>query len=196
MPILSNRDRHRAFAAFALLALSTAASANAGIPMLAITWPVQWLAFFPVVAGEAAMLSTPFGQSFRSLVKPVAAANLASTLVGVPIAWFAMLMLEGAGGMLLSVLPEHVADSTAFRYATFPIFSAWIASGSPLGLKAAFVVLMVVFCGVSVLVERWVLGRYFPVVDRKTLGRAVLRANVASYLLLSVVAVVSFTLAA
>lgn len=185
--------RLRAWAACLLLCLSTAAGANAGIPMLAITWPVQWLAFFPVVAGEAALLAAPAGQPFRAMLKPVGIANLASTLVGVPLAWFAMLMVEGAGGALLSVLPEHVADSTAFRYASFPLFVAWIASGSPVGIVGAFIVLMAVYCGVSVLVERRVLARYLPALDRKALGRAVLRANVVSYLLLGAVAIAAFT---
>jgi hypothetical protein len=162
--------------------------------MLALSWPVQWLAFFPVVAGEAAMLSSSLACPYRQALKLVAVANLASTLVGVPVAWFAMLLIEGAGGALLSVLPEHIANSAAFRYASFPLFAAWIGGSSPLEVKGAFVVLMGVFCWVSVLSERWVLARYRPMLDANVLSRSVVRANVASYVLLCAVTVVAFTL--
>lgn len=177
-----------------VLAFSATASANAGIPMLALSWPVQWLAFFPVVAGEAAMLSSALERPYHQTLKLVAIANLASTLVGVPVAWFAMLLLEGAGGLLLSVMPERIADSTVFRYASFPLFAAWIGGSSSLEVKAAFLVLMGVFCWVSVLSERWVLARYVPSVDIKSLSKSVVRANITSYVFLCAVTVIVFTL--
>jgi hypothetical protein len=79
------------------LAASSPAWANAGIPMLALSWPIQWLAFIPVVAGEAAIAAKPLHLPYRATLKPVAIANLWSTLIGVPIAWFSMLLLEGFG---------------------------------------------------------------------------------------------------
>jgi hypothetical protein len=119
------------------------------------------------------MLSSSLACPYRQALKLVAVANLASTLVGVPVAWFAMLLIEGAGGALLSVLPEHIANSAAFRYASFPLFAAWIGGSSPLEVKGAFVVLMGVFCWVSVLSERWVLARYRPMLDANVLSRSV-----------------------
>ena len=180
---------------FGLLTVSITANANAGIPMLALSWPVQWLAFFPVVAGEAALLSSSLGQPYRSMLKPVAIANLASTLVGVPVAWFSMLLVEGAGGFMLSMLPEHIADSNVLRYATFPLFAAWIGGSSPFEVKVAFLVLMGVFCWVSIFTERWVLARYVPTVATKILSQSVVQANVVSYVVLCAVTIVVFTVA-
>jgi hypothetical protein len=162
--------------------------------MLALSWPVQWLAFIPVVAGEAAMVARKLHLSFRGALKPVAVANLWSTLVGVPIAWFGMLLVEGFGGMMLSTMPEHIADSPAFRYVSFPLFAAWIRGSSPLEFKAAFLVLMVVFCWASILVERHVLKRYLSTSEQLQLRRSVKQANIASYVLLSAVSLIAFQL--
>lgn len=175
----------------ATLLASSPAWANVGIPMLALSWPVQWLAFIPVVAGEAAIASKTLQLPYRGTLKPVAVANLWSTLIGVPIAWFGMLLLEAVGFMMLSTMPEQVAGSPAFRYASFPLFTAWIGSHiSPLEFKVAFLVLMAAFCWVSILVERHVLKRYFSTADQLSLGRCVKEANIASYALLSAVTLI------
>lgn len=174
--------------------MASPAWANAGIPMLALSWPVQWFAFIPVVAGEAAVAAKTLHLGYRSLLKPIAIANIWSTLVGVPIAWFVLLLIEGAGAAMLSILPEHVADSTAFRYATFPLFAAWIGGSSPLELKGAFLVLMAAFCWVSIAVEYRVLQRYTPPTAQPLLRRSVKEANIVSYVLLSAATVVTFEL--
>ena len=95
---------------------------------------------------------------------------------------------------MLSLLPEHVADSTAFRYATFPLFAAWIGGSSPLELKAAFLVLMAVFCWVSIVVEHRVLQRYTPIAVHPLLRRSVKESNIVSYLLLSALTLITFEL--
>jgi len=163
--------------------------------MLALSWPVQWLAFIPVVVGESAITAKALQLHYRSALKPVAIANLWSTLVGVPIAWCGLLLIEVLGGAMLSTMPEHVADSMAFRYATFPMFAAWIGGSSPLELKAAFLVLMAVFCWVSIVVEHRVLRRYLPSASQLSLRRCVREANIASYALLTAVTVITFELA-
>ncbi len=103
-----------------------------------------------------------------------------------------MLLVEALGGAVLSSLPEHVANSEAFRYLSFPLFAAWIGGSSPLELKAAFLVLMLVFCWVSIVVERKVLLRYFAEVDSEIVSRCVKESNVASYALLALVTLLAF----
>jgi uncharacterized membrane protein len=106
-----------------------------------------------------------------------------------------MLLLEGFGGLMLSTMPEHVADSSVFRYASFPLFAAWIGGSSPLEFKAAFLVLMAVFCWVSVLVEHHVLKRYHSTAEQLSLRRCVKEANIASYAVLSAATLITFELA-
>ena len=38
-----------------LLAISSRARADVGVPMLAVVWPIAWIAFVPVVLVEAAI---------------------------------------------------------------------------------------------------------------------------------------------
>jgi hypothetical protein len=63
------------------------AFANAGVPMLALAWPAQWLALIPIVLLECAVSSQSIQVPFRQLIWPVGKANLVSTLVGIPLAW-------------------------------------------------------------------------------------------------------------
>jgi hypothetical protein len=80
--------------------------ADMGVPMLAIVWPLSWLAFIPIVAIEAAVarkgLSLPWKRSIVSSLL----ANVASTLVGLPVTWALLVVVEMAvsfGGQALGV---------------------------------------------------------------------------------------------
>jgi hypothetical protein len=96
---------------------------------------------------------------------------------------------------MLRTMPEHVANSSALRYLSFPLFAAWIGGSSPLEFKAAFLVLMAVFCWVSIVVERRVLVRYVATVEQQlSLRRCVKEANIASYTLLSAATLITFQL--
>ncbi len=177
-----------------LAAIPSAAFANAGIPMLMLAWPVLWLAFVPVVALEAAHLARSLGQPFANIVAPVAVANLWSTLAGVPIAWAALLAVEAVVGVSVASLPEHITNSQALRVAAFPLMTAWIMGSSELEVKAAFVLLMVAFCVVSAEVELRVLAKRLAPVTSQQLRSIVYTFNVASYALLTAIAVIAFVL--
>src|SRR5688500_17311158 len=68
--------------------------ANAGMPMLALHMPALVLALVPIVAIEALILARGFAVPWIRTLWPTGAANLASTFVGVPVAWGALLVLE------------------------------------------------------------------------------------------------------
>lgn len=53
MPFQNPPPRHIAMFALAALALPSTAQANIGIPMLALAWPVHWIAYLPVVIIES-----------------------------------------------------------------------------------------------------------------------------------------------
>jgi len=188
---MTNRRR---FAVFPLLAVAPGiAGANAGIPMLAFTWPLQWLALLPVVAIEAALVARALGTPYRNLLWPVAKANLVSTLVGIPLAWAAMLALEFLvlGGM--NLLPPETANSRVLQVLSFPFAVAWLGDVGAWVVYAAFVVLAIPFCLVSIAIERRMLAKSLPGADAASLRSGVKLANIASYLLL-VVGTVAFPL--
>ena len=61
------------------------ASANPIVPPIAIVWPVAWFALVPVILIEAAVACRVLGWSYGRSLTMASAANLLSTLVGVPI---------------------------------------------------------------------------------------------------------------
>lgn len=164
--------------------------ANAGIPMLFLAWPAQWLALVPIIGIESMVIARAVHSSTTSQLWPVARANLLSTLVGVPVAWVVMLALEaGAAGILFGLVPSSVADVPWVRYVTFPLMAAWIGGSSKLEFQAAFLVLAVPFCLVSIYVEHWSLRGSVNGEFSGALRRAVVRGNVLTYSLLSAVVV-------
>lgn len=83
--------------------------ANMGLPMLMVHVPIMVLAMAPVVFIEAWWISRHGRTAFRALLGPVFRANLVSTLLGVPLTWFVLVLIQmsaGAGGYLKNPIAE------------------------------------------------------------------------------------------
>lgn len=171
------------------------AAANAGIPMLVLAWPAQGLAFVPVVAIESLLIAHAIGTTIKAQFKPVVVANLISTIVGVPLAWLGMLALEGGvAGLVFGLLPESVANLPAMQYVLFPFMSAWIGGSSKLEFQAAFVVLSIPFCAISIYTEFRFLRVGVASHSIPNLKRAVTLANVLTYTFLCFFVVLTIAL--
>lgn len=75
--------------------------ANAGVPMLFLYAPVLAIAFVPIVAIEATLVTWLCNVRVGRAFWTVALANLVSTVVGVPLTWLALVLLQmltGGGG--------------------------------------------------------------------------------------------------
>jgi hypothetical protein len=176
-----------------LLVLAGTAWANAGIPMLALTWPAQWIAFIPVVGIEAVVLAKALKTAVRPQLWPVAKANLLSTLVGVPLAWCAMLIAEFiVAGAILSRLPASFELPVWAEVLLFPFTAAWIGGSGAWEIEIAFLVLAVPFCIVSIYAEHRALKAFLPDADAMALRSAVRQGNVLTYCCLCLVVALSF----
>src|ERR1043166_2769042 len=92
--------------------------ADVGIPMLYLEAPARLFAIVPVIFLEAYMLSRSLQLPFWHSSHVSAVANLASSLVGVPLAWGLMLLLEvvttsGGTAYGLETAPKKVLAVTA-----------------------------------------------------------------------------------
>lgn len=91
--------QHRAFlrggvlAAFCLLA-PTVSFADVGLPMLAIVWPLSWVAFVPIVAIEAIVARRVVQLQWGKAATSSFVANLVSTIAGIPITWVLLVAIE------------------------------------------------------------------------------------------------------
>ena len=127
-----------ALVAICALGCPNIASADAGIPMLAYLWPGFWVALPLVILIETVVATRVLNESWRRALKLSGIANLASTLLGIPMTWLLLLVvqgltlrLSGVGGrgshiprwldlLLLPVMaplgvPLHPADDAAWH---------------------------------------------------------------------------------
>ncbi len=174
---------------FIMLAWPTNALADAGLPMLALAWPGMFLALIPIILIEAWYLHTrlkiPFGRS----TKVTTISNLISTTAGIPLAWGAMLLIEMAGGILVSQFPTIGSYyEKAFGAAIMTMVgAAWIAPDEKSihwTLPLAFIVLMVPFFFASWWIENKSVKRQMSDVDPDEIKIVTRNQNLLSYGLL------------
>jgi hypothetical protein len=100
------------------------AHADAGVPMIAVLWPWAWAAFIPVCLIETLvakrLLSLPLLQCARLSV----VANAWSTLVGIPLTWLALFLVEMGGGLGLWV--SGAEPGPVWTAVLSPIGAPWL----------------------------------------------------------------------
>ena len=164
--------------------------ANAGVPMLAVAWPAQWLVLVPIVLLETEIIRRGINLPFKQLFWPTAKANFVSTLIGVPVAWLVMLTPLMVISFGHTLLPPEYNIPVWLQYLIFPFTAAWVSGSSIWQVYFAFVVLAIPFCLISIFLEKGVYWKAFPEIERKEINRVVVRANVWSYIAVTAGAVV------
>jgi hypothetical protein len=86
------------YALWALLCISGEASANAGLPMIFLVMPAFGLSIIPIILIEAVYLSRKMGLVFREAAKATTISNLISTLVGIPVTWLLLVIIQILAG--------------------------------------------------------------------------------------------------
>jgi hypothetical protein len=153
--------------------------ANIGIPMICVYWPSAWIAFVPVVLIESWV-------GVHLLQKPVAAclkaafiSNLVSTLIGIPITWFVLAMVEATffGG-------NFGVETWSAKLFAVTLQAPWLVPYEDdlyWMIPAAALVLSIPFYAMSVLTEGPVACWYLSDVPRRVIFRWASWANLASY---------------
>ena len=136
--------------------------ADAGIPMIALTFPLMLMLLIPVIVIEGLLCKKWLGLTNWEAMKSNAVANLVSTLVGIPLAWAIMLGLQ-FGAMASMDQRSHFLDSNSplATAVAFLLNSAWIppAEGSNVWwIPAAILVLLVPFFFASYGIEYLVMA--------------------------------------
>jgi len=155
--------------------------ADAGVPMLFLEAPAMLFAIVPVIFLEAYVLSRSLQLQFWPSSRVSAVANLASSLVGMPLAWGLMLLLEfvatsGGTAYGLETAPKKILAVT--------VQAAWLVPYEDdlyWMVPAAATVLLIPTFFISVLIE-WGIARVMLREQVKQPVRpAVWRANLVSY---------------
>jgi hypothetical protein len=181
----------RCAAAVVLVLWPGLALANAGLPMLMVAWPLSIAALVPVVVIESWVVRRTIGLPWRASLWQMSKANAVSTLVGIPLTWIALVVIEfglayvvTASGISTSYPPLALGEVGGVVLA-----SPWLGpfrEGGHWIVPVATASLLVPFFFVSAWTESWVVNRSLRASDYPRLRQAVWRANLVSYVLLFV----------
>jgi hypothetical protein len=161
------------------------ALANAGVPMIAIVYPGMGIALLPVIILEVMVLRRLLDTAPGRTAVTVTVSNLVSTVLGVPLTWVALVLLQaltgggGAGPSFDTLLGKILAVTWQAPWMMpYEADMYWM-------MPVAALVLLVPFFFVSWLIEYHVSRLILRTIDRVELRRAVLKANLVSYALLA-----------
>ena len=132
---------------------STLVIANAGVPMLIIYGPVLLIALVPIIVLESAIINHTANIGFAAMSWRVGLANAVSTLMGVPLTWLALVLIQMfTGGGSAHGVGLHAVTWQAPWLIPYEDDLHWM-------VPAAGLVLTVPFWFVSVVIESKVLNR-------------------------------------
>ena len=169
---------------FVILCNPGVASANAGVPMIFAVMPALGLSIIPIILIEALFLRKRLNIKTSSAVKTTSVSNLVSTVVGVPLTWLLLVliqMLAGGGGAFgLDTLQGKILSVT--------LQSAWLIpyeSDLYWMIPAAGLFLLIPFFFVSWWFEYLVSKKMLENLAPKSVKVEVRNANIITYALLA-----------
>jgi len=174
----------------AFIAVAPAAHADMGLPMLALTLPAALWALIPVILVEAYVFKR-HGFAFKWSLQWNAVANVVSTVAGVPLAWLALVIADGAiGSGIYSLGVFHKLGTTSGRIFDFLIHFPWLPPVEDMkyygwAVPTAFLMLLVPFFFASWQIEYRIIAGRNKDKDAKAIRRASFYANLVSYVLLA-----------
>lgn len=158
--------------------------ADVGIPMLMLIWPMYWILLLPVIFIESWIFKRSLPTiPFHKIFWPTTVANLASTLIGIPITWGLLVLIE------LFIAPGAFPNlsHTWKLILGVTIQAPWVL---PYGqaiwmIPVAAMFLLIPFYFVSAWIESFILTKFFNISpDRTLIKRISWKANLGSYLFL------------
>jgi len=164
--------------------------------MIGVVYPGMGILLIPVIVVEVGVLRRRLETPLRRTVAMVTISNLVSTVLGVPLTWAVLLMMQavtgggGANGPSFDTLAGKVLAVTWQAPWMMPYESDvyWM-------IPVAALVLLVPFFFASWLIEFLVSRLFLRDFDKTALRRSVMVANLVSYALLAGVILVGLGVA-
>jgi hypothetical protein len=170
--------------------------ADAGIPMIFITFPGMLALLLPIIAAEAAFVIHRTSFNKKKVIWTTALGNALSTVIGIPFTWGALVL--GEMGLFEGIARTRLGSGNwngPLAQIVATILSApWLApvgSSASWAVPLATLVLLIPFFLASVWIEQRVMEHFLPVtmavdpqpgeVNERVLRCAVRDANLMSY---------------
>jgi hypothetical protein len=152
--------------------------------MILLTWPAMVVLLIPVIVIEGLLCMKWLGLTTWQAIKSNAVSNLASTIIGVPVAWAAMLAVEfGTFGTLALVDKNNAVqnwNSPLARVIGALLSSAWLGpTDEKWVVPAATLVLLIPFFFVSYWIEYFIVKYMVGMPDAEPPNLAYPRVRVA-----------------
>jgi len=186
------------YLALSALVLPTVCFADMGIPVIIISYPAMAVALLAIIPVEAFLLKKYLNQDGNDsrhgigrYVKASASANIVSTLLGFPLAWLFLFLVE-----MITIPLAGAAHRIGFDGLDITLFTnllawAWLGpggdgSGTYVLIFIAWVINLILAFFLSVWAESYIVGKFFKEIEKEKLKKAVLKVNLISYSLLIV----------
>ena len=133
---MNRRALPRSLLLILVAGLALPAHADVGVPMLAVMWPPAWLLLLVIVPVEGYFARRILSLDWRAALGLSLRANLVSTLVGIPLTWFVLLLVEFGTGYAVYLLKvdEAGVPSAVQRAVAITVLAPWLGPGD--GLSA------------------------------------------------------------
>lgn len=148
--------------------------------MVAIHIPWAVLLFVPIVVLEGLVLSARLQAPLRTVLLPTTWANALSSLVGIPLTWGLLVVVE----MVTAGASMYRLDTPSGRFQSAVMQAPWLLPHHDdfhWLIPTATLVLLPFYFLASVLLERMVLARTLSSTIRGRISAAAWLANAASY---------------
>jgi len=155
-----------------------------GLPMIFVAIPVMVVTLLPVVCLEAIVLRCSIGITYKQATKASFLTNLASTLLGIPMSWLLLVLIQ----MITGGDRAYGLKTPLTKFLAVTWQAPWLIpyeSDLYWMIPAAGLFLLIPFFFVSWCVEYLVARRILKGVDPISTRRGVRNANIASYGLLA-----------
>lgn len=179
------RNKRIYFIAGLLSLTPQVAFANAGVPMIFLVMPAFAIAIIPIVIIESVYLAKALHISGRVAGKTATISNLVSTLVGIPLTWILLVVVQ----LLTGGDKAYGLNSTLDKILAVTWQAPWLIpyeSDLHWMVPVAGLVLLIPFFFVSWWSEYLVSKRLIEAHKGATMKRAIRNANLITYGLLTV----------
>jgi hypothetical protein len=168
--------------------------ADAGVPMLFLQLPLMLIALVPVIMVETMVARKMLKLDFWPIFKAVITANFVSTLIGFPLLWILLVVVQIVCGGDSS----YGLDTFWKRVYAVTIQAPWLAHEDNLGwmipIAGAYLLIPAFF--VSVFLERRICRYFWRNEEKEQIAKFSWKAHFASYTVLIIVAALFYIFAA
>jgi hypothetical protein len=163
-----------------------------GLPMILPSAVLMTIGLVPIVIIESIIVAHRLQINFRDAITSQAVANLVSTLIGIPLTWFLLTIIEFMAG---NVLGNVSIGAFWSGMTSMTVGAAWIVPGQKNEewiILGAMLFLLIPYGLASWMIEYFIVRSWTGHLPAEKLRSAVGLANLASYCLLAISVLVIF----